>query len=213
MQNYYRMAICQNTLSSQNNDKEKALYSMKKSVLATLWHCTDMPEKQERHAFCPRESNSWCKYWQNGGSEDCKSSVTLRKVIKDLLVPILLDLRDDNLLYRCLEGTTQHPNKAFNQIIWKKCPNDIFISRHVLEISVPSAVVNFNDGVMGLSRIFQSLDLSFGKYSMERARNKDTSRIIKMDKKAQEINKNISKKKSTIRKVYIDREHEQEGGE
>ena len=98
MQNYYGMAICQNTLSSQNNDKEKALYSMKKSVLAPLWHCTDMPEKQERHAFCPRESNSWCKYWQNGGSEDCKSSVTLRKVIKGLLVPIFLDLRDDNLL-------------------------------------------------------------------------------------------------------------------
>ena len=45
---------------------------------------------------------------------------------------------------------------------------------------------------------------------MEGARNKDTSRIIKMDKKAQEVNKNISKKERPIRKVYIDREHEQE---
>ena len=36
MQNCYGMTICQNTLSSQNNDKEKALYSMKKSVLGTL---------------------------------------------------------------------------------------------------------------------------------------------------------------------------------
>ena len=70
MQNYYDMATHQNTLSSHNNDKEKALNSMKKSVHATLWHCTDMPDNQERHAFCPRESNSWCKYWQNGGSED-----------------------------------------------------------------------------------------------------------------------------------------------
>ena len=51
MQNYCGMAISQNTLSSQNNDKEKALYSMKKSVLATLWHCTDMPDNQERHAL------------------------------------------------------------------------------------------------------------------------------------------------------------------
>ena len=48
---------------------------------------------------------------------------------------------------------------------------------------------------------------------MEGARNKDTSRIIKMDKKAQEVNKNISKKERPIRKVYIDREHEQEVGE
>ena len=46
MQNHYGMAIHQNTSSSHNNHKEKALYSMKKSVLATLWHCTDMPDKQ-----------------------------------------------------------------------------------------------------------------------------------------------------------------------
>ena len=57
MQNYYDMAIRQNTLS-QNNDEEKALHSIKKSV----WHCTDMPDNQERHAVCPREANSWCKY-------------------------------------------------------------------------------------------------------------------------------------------------------
>ena len=59
MQNYYGMATHQNTLSSQNNDKEKALYSMKKSVLLTLWHCTNIPDNQERHAFCPRKSTSW----------------------------------------------------------------------------------------------------------------------------------------------------------
>ena len=57
MQNYYDMAIRQNTLS-QNNDEEKALHSIKKLV----WHCKDMPENQERHAVCPREANSWCKY-------------------------------------------------------------------------------------------------------------------------------------------------------
>ena len=48
MQNCYGMAICQNILSSLNNDKKNPLYSMKKSVLATLWHCTDMPDNQER---------------------------------------------------------------------------------------------------------------------------------------------------------------------
>ena len=66
---------------------------------------------------------------------------------------------------------------------------------------------------MGLSRIFQSLDLSFRKYSMEGALDKDTNIIIKMDKKTPEINKNIRKKKRAIRNGYIDREHEQEGGE
>ena len=36
MQNYDGTTIRQNTLSLQNNDKEKALHSMKKSVLTTL---------------------------------------------------------------------------------------------------------------------------------------------------------------------------------
>ena len=48
---------------------------------------------------------------------------------------------------------------------------------------------------------------------MECASDKDTNRIIKMDKKTQEINNNIRKKKGAIRKGYIDRENEQEGGE
>ena len=82
-----------------------------------------------------------------------------------------------------------------------------------MEIGVASAVTNFNDGVMGLSRIFQSLELSFGKYSMERALDKDINRIIKMEKKTQEINNNIRKKKRAVRKGYIDREDEQDGGE
>ena len=76
------MAIRQDTLTSQNNDKEKALYSIKKLDLATLWHCTDMPGNQDRHAIYHRESNSWCKYWQNGDSEDHKSSVNLSKLSK-----------------------------------------------------------------------------------------------------------------------------------
>ena len=106
-------------------------------------------------------------------------------------MPIFLDLRDDNLLSRCLEGTTLNQNEVFNQII---CPKDIFISRHVLEIGVASEVINFNDGFLGLSRIFQSLDLSFGNYSMEQALDKDINRIMKMDKKTQETNKNLRKK-------------------
>ena len=48
---------------------------------------------------------------------------------------------------------------------------------------------------MGLSQIFQSLDLSFGKYSLEGPLDKDTNRIIRMDKKTQQRNKNIRKKK------------------
>ena len=128
-------------------------------------------------------------------------------------MPIFLDLRDDNLLSQCLEGTTQSPNEAFNQFIWKTCPKDIFIARYVLEIGVASAVTNFIDGVMRLSRRFQSHDLSFGKYFMEGTLDKDVNKNVKMDKKTQEINRNIRKKKRVIRKGYVDWQDKEEGGE
>ena len=69
-------------------------------------------------------------------------------------------------------------------------------------MGVASTVINFNDGVIGLSQIFQSRDLLFGKYSMEGTLDKDTDRIIKIDKKTQEINRNIRKKESYKKGVY-----------
>ena len=172
-----------------------------------------MPDNQVRHSFCPRESNSWCKYWQHGGSEDDKSFVNLPKVIKYLLVAIIFDFWDNNLLCPCLEGTTENPNEAIHQITWKKWPKNIFTSRHKFEIGVKSSVINFNDGVIGLNWIFQSLDLLLTKYSVEGALDKDINRVIKMDKKTQEIKENTRKKKRTIRKVYIDKEHKQDSGQ
>ena len=64
MQNYFVMTIRQNTASAWNNDATKTLYSMKKGVLAILWHCTDLPDIEDRHRFCPRKQDIWWKYWQ-----------------------------------------------------------------------------------------------------------------------------------------------------
>ena len=140
-------------------------------------NCTDISDNQESYQFCQRESNSWCKYWQSGGSGNHKSSANLPKVIKDLLMLIFLNLQDDNSLSRCLEATTQNPKDAFNKIIWKKC------SKYVLEIGLASAAINLNDGVVGLGRVFQSLDLLFGKYAKEGEVEKDMNGIIKNEQK------------------------------
>ena len=64
MQNYFGMASRQNTAAAWNNDRATTFYSMKKEVLAVLWHCTDLPGIGDRHKFCPRQQDSWWKYWQ-----------------------------------------------------------------------------------------------------------------------------------------------------
>lgn len=65
MQNYFGMAIRQNTLTSWNGDKAKALYAMKKCVLAVLFHCTQDDDDEQRHRFCPRGQDTWCNYWKS----------------------------------------------------------------------------------------------------------------------------------------------------
>ena len=66
-------------------------------------------------------------------------------------------MRDDEQLGRCLDGTTQNPNEAASQIVWKKSLKDKCISRLILEIGVPSAVIDFNNGMPGFEKLFSRL--------------------------------------------------------
>jgi len=211
MQNCYGMAIRQNSLAHWNGDRNLALYSMKKSVLAVLWHCTYVPDNEERHKFCPRTEDSWCKYWQ--GDKDHKPSVNLPIAIKDVLIKTFVDLRADDLLSRCLDGATQNPNEAFNQIIWKKCPKSVFVTKKILEMGVASAVINYNDGLRGFQRVFTQLQIPPGSFMLSGSLRKDIDRVKNMDKKTQVKQKSRRKKLRSIKKGYTDQEKHTEGGD
>ena len=133
--------------------------------------------------------------------------------IHKVIYLIFQNLCDDELLGRCLDGTTQNSNEAVNQIVWKKCPKDTFISRIVLEIGVASVVINFNDGMSGFEKLFSRLNLSFGVIIKSGAIEKDQQRIKNMNNKFQETVKMKRKKLRAVRKGYIDKEKDNEGGE
>ena len=120
---------------------------------------------------------------------------------------------DDELLGRCFDGTTQNPNEALNQIVWKKFPKGTFISRIVLEIGVASVLINFNGGMSGFEKLFSHLNLSLGVNTKSGAIEKDQQRIKNMNNKFQETVKMKRKKQRAVRKGYIDKEKDNEGGE
>ena len=93
--------------------------------------------------------------------------------IHKVILPIFQNLCNDELLSRYLDGTTQNPNEAVNQIVWKKCPKDTFISKMILEIGAASAVITFNDGMSGFEKHFRRLNLSFGVNTKKGAIEKD----------------------------------------
>ena len=62
-------------------------------------------------------------------------------------------------------------------------PQRYIISGIVLEISVASAVINFNDGMSGLEKLFSRLNASFGVNTKSGAIEKDQQRIKNMSSK------------------------------
>ena len=80
LQNYYGMAI------RQINE----IYAMKKSVGAVVHHCSAASTLDERHKYCPRSSDSWCKYHvdKETGTNTYKQKISIPELISDLLKPI-----------------------------------------------------------------------------------------------------------------------------
>ena len=105
LQNHHGMAIRQNTDNIDN---------MKRSIIAVLYHNSDITNGNERHKYCPRAENGWCKWWLDklNGTKKYKKNMNLPIVIKRELEPIFFDLCKDELLKKCLHGQTQNENEA-----------------------------------------------------------------------------------------------------
>ena len=106
---------------------------MKKAIGALLYHYCESNDPDARHMYCPRTADSWCKYQSDKitGKNTYKAKLSIPIVIREKIRPILIALSSDDLLRRCLHGRTQNANEAFNQLIWQKCPKNIYIRREI----------------------------------------------------------------------------------
>ena len=80
-------------------------------------------------------------------------------MIHGIIKPIFVDLSDDNLLSKCLHGSTQNVNEALNQIIWNKCPKQVFVEKKMLEIGVYSAMLENSDWLLVFRMFWNGLML------------------------------------------------------
>ena len=84
--------------------------------------------------------------------------------IKKEVEPIFKDLSSEALLSKCLDGLTQNNNESLNAFIWKKCPKNVYVSRNITEIGMASAVIEFNNGIQGIKKVYENAGLHFGKF-------------------------------------------------
>ena len=204
LQNCYGMAIRQNVDN---------LYAMKKSVAAVLFHYSENVDNEARHRFCLRTVDSWCKFQSDKitGKSTYKENFTIPAAVRDLLMPIFKDLGETSLLEKCLHGKTQNPNEALNQIIWKRCPKDVFVERTTLAVGVCSAVLSFNDGESFLVSLFDKFNMSGGVYLNRYCQERDRKRIKKSENQCLTPVKSRRKQLRGVRKGYIDRNEAVEG--
>ena len=89
--------------------------------------------------------------------------INIPKWIYDEIRPIFLDLSKDELLAKYLHGETQNNNESLNNMLWAKCPKNVFVTKPVLQLGVNSAVIEFNEGANGVIRVFEKLGINIGK--------------------------------------------------
>ena len=78
--------------------------------------------------------------------------------------PVFQELSDVKMLEKCLHGTNRNCNESFNQLIWNRCPKNIFTSKKIVEIAVNSPIINYNDGLLSINHVFDSLGFPSGRY-------------------------------------------------
>ena len=120
-QNHYGMAIRQN----RNN-----LYAMKKAVAAVLHHSTTNEDLEKRHQYCPRTTDSWCKFQRDKITEGktYKENVSIDKTVLDLTAPVFFykDLGSD---------------ESLNNLTRTRCTKTVCIGNSIFKASVASAVI------------------------------------------------------------------------
>eukprot|EP00795_Rhopilema_esculentum_P000086 gene86-9701_t len=204
IQNYYGLAIRQNV---------GQLYAMKKAVGAVLYHISENESNEDRHKFCPRSADSWCKFQADKITEKntYKEKISLPKAIKEVVTPIFKDLSSNNLLERCLHGQTQNSNESLNKHIWQRCSKTMFSARHIVEIATASAVLYYNDGSRGLNLVLAKLGIAAGTFTNQMAIATDAARLKNMQRKSKKNVKKRRKKLRAIRKGFQDTDMENEG--
>ena len=90
-------------------------------------------------------------------------------------------------------------NESFNNVIWTKCPKNVYVGRKILEIGVTSARLHFK--MMGAKvSLYKNLKLSIGYFVIEGLAKTDKLRVKMMNIKASEKGRRQKKKLRAKRK-------------
>ena len=203
LQNYYGIAV-------RSNPGDLA--AMKKSILASLFHCASS-EKNNWHNHCPPGESSWCGFMRDRAkaTKDYKHGKGLPLPVVTAIKPIYARLSADELLAKCLDCKTQNQNEALNGMIWNCLPKQVFIQLEVFQLGVYDAISYFNNGSSASCQTLEKMGISPGKHSLVWGRSDDKQCIAKANVKSTEKTKTRRRIVRAERKAKKDQQEHQEG--
>ncbi|GFU92617.1 uncharacterized protein TNCV_4795451 [Trichonephila clavipes] len=155
--NFYRKAIKGNCNDVEREKMESAIY-------ATLYHCSSTDAKP-KHNKCPNGKLFWCFFKRalSSGESPESHSVMKTKLTEEVvakILPVYQRLASNEILSRCTSGKSQNATESLHSVIWSHCAKESFQSKKRLEISVVTAVSEFNFGsLFTLKHVHQNASL------------------------------------------------------
>ena len=122
-------------------------------------------------------------------------------------------MSDDNLLSKCLHGSTQNVNEALNKIIWNKCPKQVFVERKMLKIGVYFAILEYNDGAFGIQNVLKRFNVVSGVCLGQGSLKINLKSVNTSKRKSSDEGKRRRKTIRKIKKGFLDKDKEIEVNE
>ena len=166
------------------------------------------------YQFCPKGESSWCNYQRDKitGEKKYKAHLNIPKLIHVSLNRFLLSYDLITSYQNVSKGGGEIPVSLYiHNIIWVKCPQNVFVERQTLEIGVYSPVIEFNEGCQGIHKVIEYMGLETGSRLITKSRQRDSVRVKrKMVKKCSEKGKKEEKNSDRSQKGHVYKKKELE---
>lgn len=150
------------------------LGGMNRSIWAIYYHITSTDE-EPMHDLCPYGQESWCK-WNAGDEEYDHHSIPV--AIAEAIKPVFESLSKDDLLSRCLKGSTSNVNESYNNVLWRLVPKTDFSGLVPLEMSANMAVLLYNEGASAWLKVMRKVGMTPGRHCIMGAKRQDHMRLL-----------------------------------
>ena len=112
------------------------------------------------HFDCPSGEDTWCRWNRTSGTSIPTSVSTFTPTDIQKIREVLNTYASPEFCSHLTLGLTQNANESLHNMIWSRCPKNVYVSPRSIRISTALAILTFNETELSLFGIMTDLGLS-----------------------------------------------------